>query len=230
MVRLRKGWRQEDLAARCGVSRSAISRIERGQIGRCSLDTIRRVGAALEVRVVVTPSWRGADVDRLLAAGHSAMHELLAESIGQLPGWVFRPEVSFAVYGERGIIDILAWHEPTRSLLVIELKTEIADVNALVGVVDRKRRLAAVASAQFGWRPTSVSVWVVVRRSSTNDRRIRDHRRMLRAAFPDDGHRMRAWLRRPGGAVAALSTVELGARGAVATPRRAPRARAPRAA
>lgn len=35
------------------------------------------------------------------------------------------PEVSFSIYGQRGVIDILAWHAATRSLLVIELKTEM---------------------------------------------------------------------------------------------------------
>jgi transcriptional regulator with XRE-family HTH domain len=210
-VRLRRGWTQAQLGARAGVSAPTISRVERGHIDRTPLDTLRCIGTALEIRVTLTPSWRGADVDRLLAAGHSAMHELLAANLERLPGWVFRPEVSFAVYGERGIIDILAWHEPTRSLLVIELKTEIADVNALVGGVDRKRRLAVVVAADLGWRPSSVSVWVVVRRSSTNDRRLANHQRMLRAAFPVDGKTMRSWLRRPSGAVAALSTVDLGA-------------------
>ena len=39
-----------------------------------------------------------------------------------------------------GVIDVLAWHEPTRSLLVIELKPAIADVNALLGTFDRKQR------------------------------------------------------------------------------------------
>jgi len=41
------------------------------------------------------------------------------------------------VYGERGVIDILCFHSPTGSLLVIELKTEIVDVQDLVGGVDR---------------------------------------------------------------------------------------------
>ena len=43
------------------------------------------------------------------------------------------PEVSFSIYGERGVIDILAWHPGRRALLIIELKTDIVDVNELVG-------------------------------------------------------------------------------------------------
>ena len=58
-------------------------------------------------------------------------------------GWLFAPEVSFSVYGERGVIDLLAFHPASGCLLVIELKTAIIDVNDLVGTMDRRCRLAA---------------------------------------------------------------------------------------
>jgi hypothetical protein len=61
------------------------------------------------------------------------------------------PEVSFSIFGERGVIDVLAWHAATRTILVIELKTVIADVNELIGNVDRKRRLAPRVAAERGW-------------------------------------------------------------------------------
>lgn len=48
------------------------------------------------------------------------------------------PEVSFSIYGERGVIDLLAWHGPSRTLLVIELKTEVVDAAEMLGVLDRK--------------------------------------------------------------------------------------------
>jgi hypothetical protein len=34
----------------------------------------------------------------------------VARYLSWLPGWVFEPEVAFAIYRERGIVDILAWH------------------------------------------------------------------------------------------------------------------------
>ena len=61
------------------------------------------------------------------------MHEELARLFAGLPDWVAVPEVTFSIYGERGAIDILAWHEPTRSLLVIELKTELVDIQETSG-------------------------------------------------------------------------------------------------
>ena len=164
-VRIRRGWRQIDLAAAARVSRSTISRMERGHVGSLSVDMLRSIAGALDVRVELRGRWRGGDLDRLLNARHSALHEVVARYLAGLPGWIREPEVSFAIYGERGVIDILAWHPGRRALLVIELKTDIADVNELVGTVDRKRRLAARVAHERGWdvgAEATVSVWVIV--------------------------------------------------------------------
>ncbi len=61
----------------------------------------------------------------------------MAVQFSRLAEWLAQPEVSFAIYGERGVIDILAFHPRSRALLVIELKTGIVDVQALIGTVDR---------------------------------------------------------------------------------------------
>ena len=138
-------------------------------------------------------------------AGHAALHEALARHLARLPGWVHAPEVSFAIYRERGVIDILAFHEPTGSLLVIELKTEIVSIENLLTTMDIRMRHAAQIARDRGWNARSVSAWVVVAESDMNRGRVDGHRAALRAAFPADGRRMRAWLRRPEGRVRALS-------------------------
>ena len=142
-VRIKKGWRQFDLAGRAGVSRAAVSRVESGNIGGLSVDHLVVIANALDVRAELVLRWRGGELDRLLNSRHSALHEAVARYFADLPGWIIAPEVTFAVFGERGAIDILAWHPAMRALLVIELKTEIVDVNELIGTLDRKRRLAA---------------------------------------------------------------------------------------
>jgi transcriptional regulator with XRE-family HTH domain len=206
LLRQRRGWTQGELAARSGVSDSTISRMERGHIESLSVHTIRAVAQQLDVRVDLVPRWRSGDLDRLLNRRHSALHELVARWFADsLPAWVLAPEVSFSIYGERGIINILAWHPGRRALLVIELKTDIVDVNDLVGTADRRRRLARTIAAERGWDPVTVSVWVVVAPSRTNRRRIAAHTAMLRAAFPTDGRTIGSWLRDPIGPVAALS-------------------------
>ena len=71
--------------------------------------------------------WRGGELDQLLDAAHARLGEDL---VGLLTadGWTVVPDVSFSIYGERGSIDLLAWHQETRTLMVIELKSEIASV------------------------------------------------------------------------------------------------------
>ena len=207
-VRIRRGWRQIDLAIAARVSRATISRIERGHVGSLSVDTLRTVAGALDVRVELRCRWRGGDLDRLLNARHSALHEVVARYFSGMPAWIHEPEVSFAIYGERGVIDILAWHPGRRALLVIELKTDIADVNELVGTVDRKRRLAERVARERGWdisAGATVSVWVIVASGRTNRRRVEAHGSMLRAAFPVDGRGIARWLRDPVGQVRCLS-------------------------
>lgn len=205
-VRRRKRWSQEELARKARVSQSRVSRMERGHIGSMRLDDIRRVAAALEIRIDVNPRWRAGDLDRLLNARHSELHELVARWFAdELPAWVLAPEVSFAIYGERGVIDILAWHESTRSLLIIELKTAIADVNELLGTMDRKKRLAAQVARDRGWDPLTVSAWLVVADTRTNRRRLDAHMTVIRNAFPDGTWAIRRWLRRPRDTIASVT-------------------------
>jgi hypothetical protein len=169
------------------------------------LGTIRRVAAALDARFDTVVRWQGGDLGRLLNGRHAAMHEAMARLFASLDGWVAEPEVSFSIYGERGVIDILAWYPVSHVLLVIELKTEFVDVNELMGSVDRKRRLAAVIARERGWDPIGVATWVVLSDNRTNRRALAAHETVVRTKFPVDGRRMRPWLRRPVGRLDALS-------------------------
>jgi transcriptional regulator with XRE-family HTH domain len=206
-VRIRHRWRQSDLAGRAGVSQSIVSRIERGHLDSVPLQKVRRVTAALDIRVDLVGRWRGGDLDRLRNARHSGLSESVIRALRR-PGWILAPEVSFSIYGERGVVDVLAWNAEARLLLVIELKTEIVDVNELVGTFDRKVRLAVEIARDHGWAiepGTSVSAWVIMSDSRTNRRRVQDHAAMLRAAYPIDGRGIRRWLARPAGSIRCLS-------------------------
>jgi transcriptional regulator with XRE-family HTH domain len=220
-VRQRRGWRQRDLATRAGVSDVTVSRIERGHLDTLSIRTVRAVASALDVRVDLIARWRAGDLDRLLNARHSALHDSVAEWFRDvMPDWELAPEVSFSIYGERGVIDIVAWHAGRRALLIIELKTDISDVNELVGTFDRKRRLARRIAEERDWEPLTVSGWVIVAAGRTNRARIAAHGAMLRAAFPVDGRAIRAWLADPVGTVAAMSMWSPGSAGSRAPVRR----------
>jgi transcriptional regulator with XRE-family HTH domain len=206
LVRQARGWRQRDLASKSRVSQSMISRIELGHIGPQSIDSLRAVAAALDIRVDLVPRWRGGDLDRLLNRGHSALHESVARTFrDELPAWILAPEASFAVFGERGVIDILAWHPGRRALLVIELKTDLVDMNELLGTLDRKVRLAAGVAAARGWDPLTVSAWLIIADSRTSRRRAAEHEAMLHSALPHNRQTIRRWLRDPVGRVAGLT-------------------------
>lgn len=204
-VRLRRKLRQQDVAARAGVSRSTISLVERGHLGTLSLTTVRRIAAALDIRVDLVPRWRGGDLDRLLSRRHSRLAEGFAAHLARSPGWVLAPEVSFSIFGERGFVDLMGWHAGCAHLLVLEFKTELVDVNELLGTIDRKQRLARRIAAERGWRPERISPWLVVADTSTNRRHVHEHSTLLKTRFPLDGRHLRRLLGDPTSAGSGLA-------------------------
>jgi transcriptional regulator with XRE-family HTH domain len=196
-IRIRKGWRQTDLSRRAHVSPTIVARIERGESASVPLGKVRRLASSLGARLETFVRWDGADLPRLLDRRHAAMHDAVAGMFSALEGWVTEPEVSFSIYGERGIIDILAWHPGRRMLLVIELKTEVVEVGMLLAKMDQRRRLAANVAELRGWDAVAVSTWVVIADGRTNRRVVAAHRAVLRQKFPMDGRGIRRWLRDP---------------------------------
>jgi transcriptional regulator with XRE-family HTH domain len=203
-IRHRLGWRQEDVATRARVSQDTVSRTERGRIDHISLRVLRQVARALDADVVVSVRWRGGELDRLLDEGHAA---LVGAIVGMLEaeGWIARPEVSFSAFGERGSIDVLAWHPETRTLLVIEVKTELTSVAETLRKHDVKVRLAArIARDRFGWSPQAVGRLLVLPGGPTARRQVHRHDPVLGNACPARGAAVRRWLRGPAGAISGL--------------------------
>ena len=162
-----------------------------------STSASRRAGAAAR--------WRGGELGRLLNDRHAMLHGVALELLERVGGWARTPEVSFNVWGERGIVDIVAWHAVSRTILLVEIKTELVDPQELVGVMDRRRRLGREISASLGWDPLVIATWVVLADTRTNRRHLARHARLLRSAFPADGRTMARWLRSPAGRIDALS-------------------------
>ena len=119
-LRVRKRLRQDDLAADAGVSRGAIARIEHGHADKVTVETLEKVARPLGARVVCRLSWNGEYLDRLLDADHAAIVEQVVRFLAAT-GWLVATEVSFNVWGERGSIDVLAFHPASRILLVVEV-------------------------------------------------------------------------------------------------------------
>jgi transcriptional regulator with XRE-family HTH domain len=203
-VRIRRRLRQRDVAIRAGVSDVTVSRIERGQIDPIPFGTVSRVAAVLEIRVDFRAWSRYGDLDRLVNQRHNQLSEEVLGILERAGGWTVRAEVSFAIFGDRGSVDLLAWHPQMTSLLVVELKTEIVDPGEVLATLDRKRRLAGQIVARFGWTPAQTSVALVVSASSTNRRRLSAHARTVRSVLPDSTRRWSAFLRTPSGELAAV--------------------------
>jgi transcriptional regulator with XRE-family HTH domain len=204
-IRIRRGWRQVDLARAVGVSDSLISEIERGVVDIRQLRQLRAVAGALGASIALDVRWRGGDVDRLLNEAHTRLAEAVARHLETLGGWTFRPEVAFTIGPERGVIDLLALHRETRSLLIVEIKTELTDIGRLLETTSRRVRLGARIAADQGWPVATVSSWIVVGDVTANRRRAAIARSLLRASAPADGHAMRSWLSNPGASISALS-------------------------
>jgi len=196
-VRIHLRLRQEDVAVKARISASTVSRIEQGHVDTVPLRLVRAMAAVLEIRIESVPTWRGGDLERLTNARHTAPHERLAERLAGADGWESAAEVSYSIWGERGVINRLAYHSRHRVVAIFEIKPDLGDPPGLVGQLDRYRRLAPEIARGRGWEVNRVSCWAIVADTDTNRRRLRAHEALLRGALPADGVAFRHWLADP---------------------------------
>jgi transcriptional regulator with XRE-family HTH domain len=204
VLRHKRGWRQADLAARAGVSRTIVSDIEHGRASRTSIAVVRQATAPLELSVDLAARGRGADVDRVLDERHLRLLGAAARWLRGL-GWATMAEVSYSEWGERGSIDLLAWNEPTATLLVIEIKTELVSVEATLRKHDEKVRLAPrIARDRFGWVARATARLIVFPDDRTERARIAAQAVVLEPAYPVRAYAARRWCRLPSGPFSGL--------------------------
>jgi transcriptional regulator with XRE-family HTH domain len=196
VLRQRRGWRQIDLAARAGVSDSAVSDLERGQLDRYTITTVRQVLKALDASAEIDVRWHGrGDLDRLLDGGHAKLVSTWA-NWHLAAGWEPWAEASFSVYGERGRIDLLSFHPATGILEVAECKTGIWDTQETLGLLDVKVRLAPQVAAERGWQVRAVVGALVLADGRTVRRRISEHEALF-SRYAVRGKTAQAWIQEP---------------------------------
>jgi len=197
---MRRGWRQRDLADAARLSPTIVSRIERGAGDTIPPRKLDAVAAAVGARTDLRLSWNGEALDRLLDAGHAALAEAVA-SILQRLGWEVVLEATFWIRGERGSIDLLAWHQPSRIVVVVEVKSVVPDIQAMLGSLDRKVRLGIAIARERGWDPDAVGSLLIIGESRTARRRVETHAATFAAALPMRAVAIRRWLAGPTPAV-----------------------------
>lgn len=197
-LRVRRGWRQEDLGRAVGVSRSVVWRVERGRRQGITIDTLDALAAALDASIDLVMRWEGEGLDRLLDEGHARLVDEVVRRLSAL-GWDVAVEVSFSRYGERGSIDVLGWHPGRRALVVIEVKSVTPDMQAMLSGIDRKARLGPAIARERGWAADAVARVLVIWDTTTNRRRLAAHAASVKTALPAGSREIVAWLRDPAG-------------------------------
>ncbi len=202
-VRQHEHLRQVDLAIRAGVSQRWVSQVELGRLEHVSLPVLERICTALAIDVRLDVRWRGGELDRLIDHDHAAIIEAVVRRLVR-EGWKIRLEHGFNHYGERGSVDILAWHAASRTLLIIEVKTRLADLQALLSALARKLRIVPDTVRRDGWVPEQTAYLLVVLGTTVNRRVVAAHRSIFDESFPDRGPRVAAWLGAPSGMLRGL--------------------------
>ena len=204
LLRRRKGWSQRRLAGESKVARWVVVTIEAGRGERIRPSLLAAVVVALGGRISIRVLYQGEGLDRLRDQRHAALVEAIVRLL-RASGWEVATELSFNVYGERGSIDVLAFHPATRALLVVEVKSVVPDVGGMFMTFDRKVRLAGeIARKQLGWEASTVSRLLVLPEQRTARRRVVEHAATFESVVPMRNVAVKRWLRQPAGSMGGL--------------------------
>jgi transcriptional regulator with XRE-family HTH domain len=198
--RRRQGLRQTDLAARARVSRSTVLRVESGLFEGLTIGAIRSVAAACGLQLsFAARSVRGASIERQIDWRHAALVEAVVTRLRDC-GWETVVEYSFNHYGDRGSVDVLARHAASRTLLIVEVKSDLRDVQGTLHPLDIKSRVVpALVRAEMHWAFEFVGVVMVLADQRVERGRVDRHRSTFDAALPARTVEVRRWLSRPMG-------------------------------
>jgi transcriptional regulator with XRE-family HTH domain len=200
MLRIRKGWRQSDVARMAELSASVIGRHENGTIG--SLASFERHAGVLDLRIDLRLIGRAGELVRLADEEHAAIVDALAAWF-RAAGSLVEAEASFSEWGERGRIDLLAVDPRTGTLVIVEAKTQLLDLQDLFGSMNVKERLAATIAKRRGWTVRRRVSVLAVASTAANRQVVRRHpslfagfdrRRLTTDALRTGSERMLHWV------------------------------------
>lgn len=198
MLRYRREWTQVQAAEKAGISRAVAQKIEHGDAATVSMVLVRKYAAAFDLRVDFLLLGRGAEVARLLDEEHAQIVGELAAFLKR-NGWVIEPEASFNVYGDRGRVDLLAYHPGTKTVLMIEVKTILTDLGDMFGSMNVKQRVVRSMARERHWEVETVGTLLAVADTVPSRGVVRDHAALF-DEFEPLASGIRKWLAHPTGA------------------------------
>lgn len=201
-ARLRRRLTQEQVGDRAGLSRSAISTIERGLGGSHTLDAWQRLGLAVDrpLRVELRRDGHEEPAD----AGHLAIQELVMR-LGRRNGYGGTFELPTRPSDPSRSTDVCLRDDRARLLVLIECWNTFGDVGAAVRSTNRKIAEAAeLAIAIGGERPHRVAACWVVRDVERNRRLLARYPELFASRFPGSST---LWARALGGSVSTPITL-----------------------
>ena len=117
-------------------------------------------------------------------------------------GWQVGAEKSFNHFGDRGSVDVLAWRPDAGALLLIEIKTEIGNLEETLRVLDMKTRVVPGLVSRAGeWRPRVVGTVLVLPDATAHRNVVGQYAATLAAALPSRTWAVRRWLVEPAGPI-----------------------------
>jgi len=178
-MRERRHWTQDRLAARAGLGRMIVNRLERA-VGPLDIDTLERLALALEVPFACG---FGRDPKADVAdAGHLAMQELVLR-LGRRNGYDGAFELRTRPAEGWRSIDVVLASERRHRMICVECWNTIGDIGAAVRSSTRKRsELEDLLVARWGGGSTHL-VWVV-RATARNRALVARYPEVFARSFP----------------------------------------------
>ncbi len=186
-----------ELGRQAGISRQMVAAVQAGNANpslNVVVDLLNGVGVEVEIVVRRTGVVIAA---RQRDAAHAICSSYVQRRL-QAAGWQVRREVRIDSGRYHGWIDLLAFHEPSGTLLVIEMKTRIDDLGAIERSLDWYVREAMAAARGVGWRPTRVVPWLLALATEEVEGQLRTNRTAIDSAFPVRAPAMNLLVGQPG--------------------------------
>lgn len=196
-ARILVGWTQRGLASRARVTQSTVCRVESGAAASLDMLVVGRLLTALGLRSgLEIDDFRLADRRRQRDGVHALVNGSCARRL-ERQGWLTALEVLIGGDVPRGWIDLLAFRQADRALVVQETKTDLPDMGGLQRSVAFYERSALSAARGLGWDARTVVVLVVLLDSEAMGRRLADNREIVSRAFPAPARQTADWLADP---------------------------------